>query len=102
MRVSGFPGKASKKRKGGSRPEKNQKLMCRGKGQFSFQPQRRTMPKNVQTTVQLHSFHVLVRLYSEYFKLGFSSMKPIFMYKLGLEKAKPESKLPTFIGSQRK
>ena len=27
-----------------------------GKGQFSFKPQRRAMPKNVQTTVQLCSF----------------------------------------------
>ena len=31
------------------------------KGQFSFQLQRREMPKNVQTTVQLHSFHTLAR-----------------------------------------
>ena len=30
-----------------------------GKGQFSFQSQRRAMPKNVQTTVQLCSFHML-------------------------------------------
>ena len=29
-----------------------------GKGQFSFQSQRRAIPKNVQITVQLHSFHV--------------------------------------------
>ena len=28
-----------------------------GKGQFSFQSQRKAMPKNVQTTVQLHSSH---------------------------------------------
>ena len=28
-----------------------------GKGQFSFQYQRRAMPKNGQTTAQLHSFH---------------------------------------------
>ena len=28
------------------------------KGQFSFQSQRREMPKNVQTTAQLHLFHV--------------------------------------------
>ena len=28
-----------------------------GKGQFSFQAQRKTMPKNVQTTVQLHFSH---------------------------------------------
>ena len=26
-----------------------------GKGQFSFQSQRKAMPKNVQTTTQLHS-----------------------------------------------
>ena len=30
-----------------------------GKGQFSFQSQRRAMPKNVQTTTQLHSAHML-------------------------------------------
>ena len=30
-----------------------------GKGQFSFQFQRRAMPKNVQTTAQLHSSHML-------------------------------------------
>ena len=29
------------------------------KGQFSFQFQRKTMPKNVQTTIQLHSSHTL-------------------------------------------
>ena len=31
-----------------------------GKGQFSFQSQRRAMPENVQTTTQLHSSHMLV------------------------------------------
>ena len=31
------------------------------KSQFSFQSQRRAMPKNVQTTAQLHSFHILAR-----------------------------------------
>ena len=45
-----------------------------GKGQFSFQPQIRAMPKNVQTTIQLHSSHRLARLCSKSFKLGFSSM----------------------------
>ena len=29
-----------------------------GKGQFSFQSQRKAIPKNVQTTAQLHSAHV--------------------------------------------
>ena len=32
-----------------------------GKGQFSFQPQRKAMPNNAQTTVQLHSSHMLVK-----------------------------------------
>ena len=31
-----------------------------GKGQFSFQSQRKAMPKNAQTTTQLHSSHMLV------------------------------------------
>ena len=30
-----------------------------GKGQFSFQSQRKAMPKNVQTTTQLYSSHTL-------------------------------------------
>ena len=32
-----------------------------GKGQFSFQSQRKAMPKNTQTTAQLHSSHMLVK-----------------------------------------
>ena len=32
-----------------------------GKGQFSFQSQRKAMPKNAQTTTQLHSSHLLVK-----------------------------------------
>ena len=32
-----------------------------GKGQFSFQSQRKAMPKNTQTTTQLHSSHTLVK-----------------------------------------
>ena len=32
-----------------------------GKGQFSFQPQRKAMQKNAQTTAQLHSSHTLVK-----------------------------------------
>ena len=31
------------------------------KGQFSFQSQRKAMPKNAQTTTQLHSSHMLVK-----------------------------------------
>ena len=33
-----------------------------GKGQFSFQSQRKTMPKNAQTTAQLHLSHMIVML----------------------------------------
>ena len=32
-----------------------------GKGQFSFQSQRKAMPKNAQTTAQLYSSHMLVK-----------------------------------------
>ena len=32
-----------------------------GKGQFSFQSLRKAMPKNAQTTAQLHSSHTLVK-----------------------------------------
>ena len=59
-----------------------------GKGQFSFQSQRRVTPKNVQTAVQLCSFHMLACLCSKSFKLGFSSMwtENFQMYKLDLER----------------
>ena len=32
-----------------------------GKGQFSFQSERKAMPKNAQTTAQLYSSHTLVK-----------------------------------------
>ena len=32
-----------------------------GKGQFSFQSQRKAMPKNIQTTTQMHSSHRLAK-----------------------------------------
>ena len=32
-----------------------------GKGQFLFQSLRKAMPKNAQTTTQLHSSHTLVK-----------------------------------------
>ena len=32
-----------------------------GKGQFSFQAQRKAMPKNVQTNAQLHPSHRLAK-----------------------------------------
>ena len=32
-----------------------------GKGQYSFQSLRKAMPKNAQTTAQLHSSHMLIK-----------------------------------------
>ena len=40
---------------------KTQQWPQTGKGQFSFQSQRKAMPKNAQTTAQLHSSHMLVK-----------------------------------------
>ena len=76
-----------------------------GKSQFSFQSQRKAMPKNLQSTGQLFSFHMLARLCSKSFNLGFSRMwtRNFQVYKLHLEKAEePGIKLPTFVGSWRK
>ena len=42
------------------------------KGQFSFQSQRRAMPKNVQTTVKLHVFPMLAKV-----KMKFAQSCPI-------------------------
>ena len=36
-----------------------------GKGQFSLQSQRKTMPKNAQTTAQLHSSHTPIKVMLE-------------------------------------
>ena len=50
---------------------KSGKLSCghrTGKGQFSFQSQRKAMPKNAQTTAQLHSSHMLVKGCSKFSK----------------------------------
>ena len=76
-----------------------------GKGQFSFQSQRKAMPKNAQTTTQLPSFHTLVKWCSKFSKPGFNSMwtENFRMFKLDLEKVEePEIKLPASVGSQKK
>ena len=75
------------------------------KGQFSFQSQRRAMPKDVQTTTQLHSSHTLVKWCSKFSKPGFNCTWTVSfqMFKLDLEKAEePEIKLPTTVGSSKK
>ena len=76
-----------------------------GKDQFSFQSQRKVMPKNAQTTERLHSSHMLVKSCSKFSKTGFNSTWTMNfqMFKLGLEKAQePEIKLPTSAGSLKK
>ena len=63
------------------------------------------MPKNIQTTTQLCSSHLLARSCSKFSKISFKSMwtENFQMYKLDLEKAEePETKLPTPAGSQKK
>ena len=76
-----------------------------GKSQFSFQSQRRGMPKNVQTIAQLHSSHMIAKSCSKLSKIDFNSTwsKKCQMFKLDLEKAEePEIKLPTSAESQKK
>ena len=76
-----------------------------GKGQFSFQSQRKVIAKNAQTTSQLHSPHMLAKKWSKFSKAGFNStwIMNFRMFKLDLEKPEgPEIKLPTSIGSSRK
>ena len=76
-----------------------------GKGQFSFQSQRKAMPKDAQTTSQWHSSHMLIKSCSKFSKPGFSNIWTVNlqMFKLVLEKAEePEIKLPTSAGSWKK
>ena len=75
-----------------------------GKGQFSFQSQRKAMPRNVQTTAQLQSSHTLAKKCSKVSKPGFSNTWTMNfqMFKLDLEKAEePETKLPTSVDHQK-
>ena len=83
----------------------NSEVLTRLERSVSFQSQRKAMSKSVPTTTELRPFHMLVKECSKSFKLGFRSTwnENLQLYKLGSEKAeKPETKLPTFIGSQRK
>ena len=75
------------------------------RGHFSFQSQRKAMPKNVQTTTQLHSSHTPAKYCSKFSRPGFNSTWTMNfqMFKLVLEKAeKPEVKLPASTGSSKK
>ena len=75
------------------------------KDQFSFQSQRKAMPKNVKLlTIALisHASKVILKILQA---IGFNSTwtENFQMFKLDLEKAEePEIKLPTSVGSSKK
>ena len=77
-----------------------------GKGRLSFQSHSEAMPKNVQTTTQLHSSHMQRNAQNSNFpKPGFNSTWTMNfqMFKLDLEKAEePEINLPTSTGLSKK
>ena len=66
-----------------------------GKGQFSFQSQRKAMPKNAQTTAQLHSSHMLVFVfgYLLFISLNFSL---VFLYHRPVFKCNKFFDMPSF------
>ena len=75
--------------------------VARGLEKVSFHsnPKEGQCQRMFKLSRRLCSFHILVRLCSKSFKLGFNSMwtENFQMYKLGLEKAEePKIKLPTF------
>ena len=75
-----------------------------GKGQFSSS-QRKAMPKNAQTTIQLHSSHTLAKWCWKFSKPGFNSTWTVkfWMFKLDLGKGEePEIKWSTSAGSLKK
>ena len=76
-----------------------------GKYQSTSQSQRRAVPNNAPTIVQLHSFHTPARLCSKSSKVGFSNMwtENSQKYKLDSEEAEAlETKLLTCAGLWRK
>ena len=75
-----------------------------GKGQFSFQSQRKAMPKNAQTTTQLHSSHaskvmlkILQARLQQYVNCELPDVQAGFRKGRGTE-----IKLPTSTGSSKK
>ena len=56
--------------------ENSAKCHKMGKGQLSFQSQRKATPKNARTTLQSCTFHSLARLCSKPFNQGFDNSEP--------------------------
>ena len=76
-----------------------------GKGQFSFQSQRKDMAKNVQNTVQialtLHASKAMLKILQARLQQYVNQEHPDV--QLDLEKAEePEIKLPASVGSSKK
>ena len=69
-----------------------------GKGQFSPQSQRRAMPKNVQTSVQLGYF-TCQQGYAQNFSSQASAVYELRTSRC-IKAEEPEIKLPTFNGKQ--
>ena len=72
-----------------------------GKCQFSFQVQRKAMPKNAQTTAQLHSSHTLVMLKILQARLQQYMNCELPDVQAGFRKGRG-TKLPTASGSSKK
>ena len=79
---------------------KTQQCHRTGKGQFSFQSQK-AMPKNVQTTAQLHSSHTLANNAQNSASQASTVHEPWTSRCLG-KAEEPEIKLTTSIGSSKK
>ena len=61
------------------------------------------MPKNAQTTAQLHSSHTLALVMLKILQARLQQYMNFQMFKLDLEKTEePEIKLPTSVGSSKK
>ena len=75
-----------------------------GKGQYSLQSQRWAIPRNVQTIIQMHSFHMLARLSSKSFKLSFSSTvnQELPDVQAGFWKSRGIRDQPALLGTWRK
>ena len=74
-----------------------------GKDQFSFQSQRKAIPKNAQTTAKLHSHAIKVMLKILQARFQQYVNRELPDVQAGLKKAEePETKLPTSAGSLKK
>jgi len=74
---------------------KTKQWLKTGKGQFSFQSQRSSVPKSIQTTAQLHSSHMPAKQCPKSSNPGFNSTQTVNfqMFKLDLENRGTKDKI---------